>query len=467
MALAITDRFGHGGVDLTVFDPSLHRPDDVARGFPYRADPMEPLLNAPAHMMSIRTGDPDDFLRWYRRASPYSSDGDVYVTRPTFGQYLSDSFHDLRQRWGSRDGVLHCVPEEVVDLVRADDGSCTLSTPHGSHYGFDYVALCIGWSSSADTPAGVSPAYPLRPTIREALQQPTVAVVGTGLAAIDVVRALLISGYRGRITLGSRFGLLPAIRSTSPSPTLKVLTPRFIEETEGLDLQRLLDLIEAEADANGIDVSVPRRVLNQRHPRIDVADYLRRSRDERWAALFVAICDECGPALWNKLDKSSRRAFRSILHRFFQAWCNPMPPQTGDLVLEALDSGSLVVRNGLAGFDARTLHFVDGAEERFGMVIDAARNASEPLASQDSKLVRSLLARREAVADAFGGLTVRFGSWSLVNPKESTIENVYAIGSLTQGTRYYVNALDSILRTVDEAVEHILAARRATPVLSG
>jgi uncharacterized NAD(P)/FAD-binding protein YdhS len=294
-----------------------------------------------------------------------------------------------------------------------------------------------------------------------------VAVVGTGLAAIDVVRALLISGYRGRITLGSRFGLLPAIRSTSPSPSLKVLTPRFIEETEGLDLQRLLDLIEAEADANGIDVSVPRRVLNQRRPRIDVADYLRRSRDERWAALFVAICDECGPALWNKLDKSSRRAFRSILHRFFQAWCNPMPPQTGDLVLEALDSGSLVVRNGLAGFDARTLHFVDGAEERFGMVIDATRNASEPLASQDSKLVRSLLARREAVEDAFGGLTVRFGSWSLVNPKESTIENVYAIGSLTQGTRYYVNALDSILRTVDEAVEHILAARRATPALSG
>jgi len=461
MALEISDVFASGGLDLTVFDPVLNRPDFAARGLPYKPDPAEPLLNAPGEMMSVRRRDPADFLRWLERTAPYPAGRETYVTRPTFGRYLAETFDELRQRWGQRDGVLHCVPENVIDAWKESDGTWTLLTPHARFVRFDFVILCVGWAKqTSHHPETSLPADPLVPALRKALQGPTVAIAGCGLTSMDVVRALLSRGYEGRITLASRSGLLPAIRSRHASPRLRALQKCEVGGWGALSLADLTRMIADEASALEIDIRTPRSVIRSGGA-ADAVEYLSSSRNDDWGALFVAICDEAGPSLWNHLDWTSRHAFRRYLHRYFQAWCNPMPAITGDLLIRAISSGQVSVRAGLLGFDTSALRFSDGTIIRADTIIDATRDARLSLASLGSPLVRSLVDRGYTGAHEFGGVRVRFGSWGLTRSDGEVVPGLYAVGSLTQGERYYVNALDSIVETVGEVAADIRRAQAA------
>ena len=127
-SFALSDQLGDT-FDLTLFDPSFQREHRAARGYPYQADPAEPMLNAPARMMSVRPGNDAHFTRWLERTRGATVEHDTYVTRPTYGLYLRDSLTELQQLWNDRVGLLHCVPEQVVDLTEASSGQYTLRRP--------------------------------------------------------------------------------------------------------------------------------------------------------------------------------------------------------------------------------------------------------------------------------------------------------------------------------------------------
>ena len=252
MSSALTERLGDT-FDLTVFDPNLRSIRKAARGTPYLTDGTHPLLNAPARMMSVRTDDPDHFKRWHEIRQGDHGDRDVYVTRPLFGAYLSDVFRGVRHSWGDAQSLLHCVPEEVVDLREDAEGRYTVSTPNADFRRFDHVVLCLGWGSDSAEPS----VYPLEDTIDRVLGGNSVGVIGTGLAAIDVVRALFLSGYSGTVHMASRRGVLPAIRSAHPEVTPVVFTRSRLKTTDQLTVREAIRLVALEADAQDIDLSVP------------------------------------------------------------------------------------------------------------------------------------------------------------------------------------------------------------------
>lgn len=99
--------------------------------------------------------------------------------------------------------------------------------------------------------------------------------------------------------------------------------------------------------------------------------------------------------------------------------------------------------------------FADGATVDVDLLISAQRSGTDSVSDAHSSLVQNLVNSGLAEKDSFGGLRVNYGTWQLLGPGDVPVP-IYAIGSLAQGARYYVNALDSIMRTIPEAVSHAL-----------
>ncbi|MBT2522009.1 hypothetical protein [Arthrobacter sp. ISL-28] len=79
----------------------------------------------------------------------------------------------------------------------------------------------------------VSP-YPLSKTVLQTRIIDRVAIVGAGLAAVDVVLALKSSGHQGPITMVPRGGLLPPVRPPRLDDQLRHFTVGAVERLAGL-----------------------------------------------------------------------------------------------------------------------------------------------------------------------------------------------------------------------------------------
>lgn len=444
-SLSLTEQ-APAGMDLTLFDPRFKDPDQSGRGHPYQHDPIAPMLNAPTGMMSVRVGDDGDFTRWVRHNRAQAED---FVSRPVFGTYLSETLTSLRRQWVSRAGTLHCVPTRVISAASTETG-LALATENARFEHFDAVFLCVGWGARRHVPAGTMAADRLNDVVLRAQSANHVGVMGTGLTAVDVVRALLLSGYDGKITLASRRGLLPGVRSTKPiMPT--TATREALGVMTSLDVRTFLQLIAQEGQAQQTSLSTPMRVMRgQVSPRESLR--VDPPSERSWRGLFVTLCDEGLPDAWNLMDNQTRRVISRWLHPFIQAWCNPMPPATADLLAAALDSGRLTVRSGLKSVSENTMIFSGAERIDVDLVVSAHRSGTDPVASMDDPLVKSSIADGLAEREGFGGVRVEYGSWRLRTAAQNPGPAIYAIGSLAQGSRYYVSALDSILRTIPEAI---------------
>jgi len=127
------------------------------------------------------------------------------------------------------------------------------------------------------------------------------------------------------------------------------------------------------------------------------------------------------------------------------------------MLASAMDSGQLIVGRGLRIASSQRMMFMNGEVRDVDVVVSARRSSSESVANMDDAVVQSLLNGGLAMRDVFGGLRVNYGTWRIIAPGGAHLP-IYAIGSLAQGARYYVNALDSIVRTIPEAVNDALAS---------
>ncbi|MER7820604.1 FAD/NAD(P)-binding protein [Streptomyces sp. NPDC096153] len=219
---------------VTVFEPS----DRLWRGRPYQRDADCILVNLPSRAMSVRAGDTRHFDRWLadrrrqtgalREVSPF--DVAAFPPRAVFGDYLESVAQQSVARLDERGGKVRLVRERSVRAAPAAGGA-VLTTERGTRHEADRVVLCIGAGVPDDgfgldgpEPGFVPDPYPVARTLAGIDPQHTVAVLGTGLTAVDVALALRAGGHQGPVFLLSRHGVLPAVRQQPVVHTLRHFT---------------------------------------------------------------------------------------------------------------------------------------------------------------------------------------------------------------------------------------------------
>ncbi|MFD0529151.1 SidA/IucD/PvdA family monooxygenase [Kitasatospora arboriphila] len=131
-----------------------------------------------------------------------------------------------------------------------------LRTNEGRVRAFDYAVLCVGGDSPKDvyglTGSGnfIGDPYPITQKLQSVAPDQHVAVIGSGLTAVDIIISLASRGHRGRISLLSRRGMLPGVRQKPVHFDLRHVTPekmqRLSRRQTSLRLQEIADLIGKE-----------------------------------------------------------------------------------------------------------------------------------------------------------------------------------------------------------------------------
>lgn len=204
----------HSDVRVTLVE---RRPDRLGRGLAYGAAQADHILNVRAANMSALPDQPGHFVDWL--ATQNLGQEGSFATRRDYGTYLCAMLDDARAAAGDRFAIL---TDEAIDLVVRTDGAF-VALRSGGVLEADIAVIAPGNLPPHDLPAFAGldrPAYvndPWAADIAAGLgPDDVVALLGSGLTAVDCALSLDSAGYRGRIIALSRRGLAPQAHAPAP-----------------------------------------------------------------------------------------------------------------------------------------------------------------------------------------------------------------------------------------------------------
>ena len=409
----------------------IEKRDDLGQGIAYSARRQDHVLNVAAPNMSAYGDDPEHFWRWLRqRGLVEETNRFSFVPRRHYGTYLSEIVGEL-----TGDGRLQVI-QATATAVTANNSGVEVGLDNGSSVVGHAAVLAVGHEeqparskgiavrvgSSADTP--LDPHAP-------------VMILGSGLSMVDAWLTLAQAEHRGPITVVSRHGLLPKGHCQVEKFALDAADIPF-----GTGLlyfyEWFLGTVE-EARRAGYDWR-------------SVVDALRPFNQRIWQAWSVG----------------SRRRFLEHVRPLWNIHRHRLPPELHERLSDAvatLIAGKFldVRRDGDEVVATVRRKGVANTEEyRVARVYDCG-GVSVDVEQSSNPVVRQLIADGLARPDRLHiGLDIT-ETCEVISATGTPAERLFAIGPLTRGIFFEIEAIPDIRVQCAELAERLL--RQADRVL--
>jgi uncharacterized NAD(P)/FAD-binding protein YdhS len=410
----------------------------VGVGVAYSTELEQHILNVPAQAMGIDVAQPGDFLDWTVKNGLSINPSD-FVSRITYGRYLKDITKQV-----VTDRKLQIWQTEVTTLNKEGElfSACGAD---GKHISAKNVILALGHTALEwpikkiiGEPRERLIINPWKLSGYEALDDvKNIAVLGTGLTAMDVVSALDGRGYRGQITLISRRGLLPC--ASHGDKQLKEVT--LTQQTLGLSLRALMAWIRSEAES-----------LN--------------STECDWRALIDAFRPHI-PRIWRRFTLRERNQFLRYIRPYWEVVRHRMPSQVRARVDELRAEGKLHIIQGrvvelVAGSTGELTLKLQSVAGQSEITADRLFNCTGGAALRAAKLpnlLKSLQQQGLIMLSPFG-LGVETGlNGELLNVQCDTVAGCYVIGPLRRASDWESTAMREIREQAQQIARLITDAR--------
>lgn len=409
---------GRPGLEVALVD----RTGRFGPGVPYATTDPDHRLNVAADRMGAVAEDPADFLEWLKAAGR-QADGNDFVSRGTFGEYLVDLLARAETRAASSGPPLRKVVAEITDVsIGADRTSVGLvGAPELDGVGFDHVVLAPGPLPGGDPislPDAVRQDGTYVPNAwemseRGRAEDETTLIIGCGLTMIDAAISIAGRPGGGKVVAVSRTGALPLAHRadyvTIDPPVLPLDGPVGF----GTAVSLFTDA-ERRARAAGGDWR-------------DAMDSMR----------------PITPELWRRMPESDKRWFLDNLQRIWESHRYRMAPEIAERFEKLRRSGRVEVRAGqIAAVEpdhpgARVTLAGGGASEilQVGRIINCTGASADVLTSAPP-LIRDLIRSGLVAPDPLRlGLDVsRDGRAIDRDGKES--DRISLIGSIRRGAEW-------------------------------
>lgn len=405
--LAAIHLFGRGAPDVTVIEPA----ERLGEGIAYGTSSPSHLLNVRANGMSAFPDRPTHFTEW-AQGTGRSVTGSEFLPRLLYARYLQDI---LAGQHGTPPAVRHLRARAVS--VSAEPLGVTLVD--GTEVGADEVVLATGNGVAAlpwlpDAPGVIRD--PWAPGALDATgRDAKVAIVGSGLSAVDIVLSLRDRDHQGPVSMVSSHGLLP-------EPHLAEVLPPRPPAIDPAGVSGTRDLVRAlRADA-------------------ELAEDWRQSVDGVRPVTVVA---------WQALSLVERR--RALRHAFrrWEVRRHRMAPEVAAVLERQRGAGRLTTLRGrVRSVDVAPggleMTLETGGERRVvpvDVVIACVGPSADPL--HDPLLSRAI--RQGIVARHPLGLGLDVDEVGRARRSDGTVhEHVWTVGSLRKGAEWESTAVPEL-----------------------
>lgn len=464
-------------LDITIFEPE----QAVGPGRAYLDDSDSALLNVTAERMSLFPDTTGEFLEWVRAVGALDGAADSiesgdYLPRRLFGMYLEQAVTEIAGRMANEGRRLQIVESAVVQLSQ-ELGHVHVMTESGQQFSdLDRIVLCVGAGRPMDIhnlrgfPGYIDDPYPLRDRISGIPPYQDVLVLGTGLASVDVVLFLLQNSHRGCITMASRNGLLPSVRTSVVAPPLRYLSKTALQRALLMNPQMTLDRLfrRFEAELSAVDLTLD-QVCAEARPGENFARRLQRQLQQvgedgtKWQPVMIRAMHEAVELIWHAMPNAERRRFLEEWHQRFVSLLSPMPQSTAAQLMKAADAGQLQVHryygavkassDSASSFQVITKNRLVSA----AIVINTIRSTSAAIPDRATALVAALIEDGTAQLHPFGGVEINPHSNRLLDAQGRDSQRLFALGHLTGGAHYYTSSMLKISQQAKVIADQLIA----------
>jgi uncharacterized NAD(P)/FAD-binding protein YdhS len=447
----------------------FEKAEEIGRGVAYARDAAPYLLNTSAQAMSLVPGRRRDFLDWLERRGLATGEEDCPCERRVFGDFVAESFAATLER-AARAGIgVTTIRDEVTALVPRPSGGHRVAGRGSEGVDADAVVLAVGNLPGTRFRALAGPAffaspYPSASFAGRIPAGARVAILGTGLSAIDAALALFAAGHEGPVTMASRSGMLPAVRGPLPEIELGHVTRANVaRETEGgqrtLRLATVLSWLTMELARLGASVSWDRDFPAWAPPieRLSAEIAAAAGGVRAWQAVGEAL-NPMIEVVWHHLADDDRRLFLGRYRSRFMSHWVPIPIGTARRILDLLRARRLTAERGLGDVERRGDGFalrIGDRSEAFDAVIDAT-GAPRYLHETESPLLDDLRERGAIVAHPHGGVRVEVGSLRALREGGRPDPALYAVGNLTSGAHLFTSTLELNVERAFRLAAHLV-----------
>lgn len=406
----------------------------LGAGIAYQTDSPRHLLNVRAKGMSITENDPGSFVHWLSATAPDFLPYD-FVPRGLYRRYINDCLAQAIKQ--GPPGALSIICD-VVHAIEpgADPHQYKLKLKSGRTVRAKGVVLAIG---------NLPPKNPLDNCLLRPPWNPcddyhslqTLAIVGAGLTALDVILEAEANGFSGRYLVVSPHAQFPKPHA---DPHLPV--PAELHEW-----------------AAGLASAAPRlRSVLQ-------AFQFKRKSGIRWELLVDALRRH-SPAIWSGFSLRDKQRFLCRVRTLWNIHLHRSSHASMQVIAKLKDTGRLeqiaarvtgVIKQEQRHDSAVRLLLQNEALSTLDA--DLAVNGTglfSNILHTDSQLVAQLIESRQAQPDEFQlGLKVN-EKGQIVSADGIIRHNMFAIGTLRRGAELESTAVPEIRRQVRNMVEEIV-----------
>lgn len=462
-------------MEVDVYD----NPKNMGQGVPFQNDSDQLLINLPAKQMSLNLNNEREFYEWYQHQSIFKFSNPEYLPRFIFGHYMKDYLETYHNQYSNihmiKEAVLEVYIESNIGDTQVEYVVCT-SENLEKRRRYDIVFLTIGTMSYHDpyqlkgTPGYIKTPYPTYDTLNEVDSTDRIAIIGTGLASLDVIRFVTAHHPNLPITVTSRKGHLPSVRGNMPEIQFKYLTPEKFNEIKkecfgNVPLDEALALFKKDCEYYDIPLEelVHRR---QGDPILDLTYDLQHAEALGKFQSILELTKENLNWIWNSFSREDQKIFLEKYQSILKENSNPMPPRTAKLIIDHIEKGQIEIKKGLEDvkYDGHQFCFKYEddfkAIDKFDIVINATGSKSHlSELDQDDQLILNLENRQVVQAHPLGGIQIIPETNQIISPRYGTLKNMFALGQVTNGINQSRNGVMMIVKQAVSVVENLLNAK--------
>lgn len=424
----------------------------IGEGVAYGTPDESHLLNVPAGRMSAWPDKPADFVEWASQ-SIRAVDPVEFVPRAWYGRYVRDTFLNISE--SLQTASCEKVLDETRRVARRPEGGWIVHFARGASILADDVVLAIGHRPPDDPLAGCwhgpTARYvrdPWRPFSSSAIEPwEPVAIMGSGLTAIDTLLSLSTTGRTAPVYLISRRGLVPRVH-LRPSPAaqdMSAIVTDCLGDDSGLNVRRLV-----------------------RNVRKAITAGVERGLD--WRSFIDGLRPHTA-ALWQATSPQQRQRFLRHIRPLWEVLRHRMAPEIGKQLEKWQADGLVRILPGRTEYvvsnDGGVHVYVRerGADKITPLDVAWVINCTGPSASnraESNPAIGSLLLHGWLAADEFslGLQTTRDGA--AISASGVEVADLHVVGTLRKPALWESTAVPE-LRSQAEQVARRIVQKAAAP----